>query len=196
MLCYNHYNSALTFVQLFKTFIINLLIISNYALILIFFSQIITYIFFSSGASICITYFDTTTNFEHVKNVYVSRSDSAKDCIKKALNSLPILENGDLGSSVNTNSDNTKNSVTSSNSSDGSKSCDNNTHTSNNSSAANTPSKAISAYKKGEDEGGGGPEGSGEDQNGGQAAKSADYQLWVKTKFDESPYPLIGKFFF
>ena len=127
--------------------------------------------------------------------MYVSRSDSAKDCIKKALNSLPILENGDLGSTVNTNSDNTKNSVTSSISSDGSKSCDNNTHTSNNSSAANTPSKAISAYKKGEDEGGGGPEGSGEDQNGGQAAKSADYQLWVKTKFDESPYPLIGKFY-
>ena len=150
---------------------------------------------FFSGASICITYFDTTTNFEHVKNVYVSRSDSAKDCIKKALNSLPILENGDLGSAaVNTNSDNTKNSVTRNNSNDGSKACDNNTHVSNNSSAANTPSKVASAYKKGEDEGGGCTEGSGEDQNGGQTAKSADYQLWVKTKFDESPYPLIGKF--
>ncbi len=130
--------------------------------------------------------------------MYVSRSDSAKDCIKKALNSLPILENGDLGSAaaVNTNSDSTKNSVTRNNSNDGSKACDNNTHVSNNSSAANTPSKVASAYKKGEDEGGGGTEGSCEEQNGGQTAKSADYQLWVKTKFDESPYPLIGKFYF
>ena len=54
----------------------------------------------------------------------------------------------------------------------------------------NTPSKAVHAFKKaGEDEGGGGVEG-----GGGERTPPSDYQLWVKTKFDESPYPLIGNF--
>merc|ERR1712223_1170410 len=71
-----------------------------------------------AGASINITYFDNSTNFEHLKSIYVAISDCSRDCIIKALECLevPSIENGTAG----------------------------------------------------------------------------QFQLWVRTKLDESPYPLIG----
>ncbi|XP_040573451.1 uncharacterized protein [Lepeophtheirus salmonis] len=73
-----------------------------------------------SSTNIQVTYFDQTTNFEHVKSLSVTVRDDARTCIQGALKSLELL--------------------------------------------ANRPLVDI----------------------------NCDYQLWVRTKSDEAPYPLIG----
>jgi len=122
-----------------------------------------------AGASINITYADTSTNFQHLKPMYVAITDSSRDCIEKALACLPVTdttrENG--VSEVNgTSADSTADSAV----------------TSSTPMNANSTTEANSASTD-------------EDGVTTTATNSLDpsqYQLWVKTKLDESPYPLIG----